>query len=51
MSINKFADMAELRQSSIDNIFNGRTKNPGTVNLHKIAMAFSMTIAEFLDFE
>ena len=43
--------MAELRQSSIDNIVNGRTKNPGTVNLHKIALAFGMTLAEFLDFE
>ena len=37
LSINKLADMAGLRQSSIDNIVNGRTKNPGTVNLHKIA--------------
>ena len=51
LSINKLADMAGLRQSLIDNIVNGRTKNPGTVNLHKIALAFGMTLAEFLDFE
>ena len=51
LSINKLADMAGLRQSSIDNIVNGRTKNPGTVNLHKIALAFGMTLAEYLDFE
>ena len=51
LSINKLADMAGLRQSSVDNIVNGRTKNPGAVNLHKIALAFGMTLAEFLDFE
>lgn len=43
--------MAGLRQSSVDNIVNGRTKNPGAANLHKIAIAFGMTLAEFLDFK
>ena len=27
LSINKLADMSNVRQSSIDNIINGRTKN------------------------
>ena len=40
LSINKLADMSNVRQSSIDNIINGRTKNPGVVNLHKIALDF-----------
>ncbi len=51
LSINQLANMSGLRQSSIDNIVNGRSKNPGVVNLHKIAIAFNMTLSEFLDFE
>ena len=50
ISINQLAKMSNVRQSSIDNIVNGRTGNPGVVNLHKIATAFNMTLAEFLDF-
>lgn len=51
ISINKLAEMSNVRQSSIDNIVNGRTHNPGVVNLHKIACALNMTLAEFLDFK
>lgn len=51
ISINKLAEMSNVRQSSIDNIVNGRTRNPGVVNLHKIAITFNMTLAEFLDFD
>lgn len=51
ISINKLAEMSNVRQSSIDNIVNGRTQNPGVVNIHKIAIALNMTLAEFLDFD
>ena len=51
ISINQLAKMSNVRQSSIDNIVNGRTQNPGVVNLHKIASALNMTLAEFLDFK
>ena len=51
ISINQLARMSNVRQSSIDNIVNGRTQNPGVVNLHKIASALNMTLAEFLDFK
>ena len=51
ISINQLAKMSNVRQSSIDNIVTGRTGNPGVVNLHKIATAFNMTLAEFLDFK
>ena len=51
ISINQLAKMSNVRQSSIDNIVNGRTGNPGVVNLHQIATAFNMTLAEFLDFK
>lgn len=50
LSINKLAQMSDVRQSTIDNIMHGSSKNPGIQTLHKIALTFNMTIAEFLDF-
>ena len=50
MAINKLASMSDVKQSTLDNIVRGLTKNPGVKNLHKIAHAFNMTLAEFLDF-
>ena len=51
ISINKLASMSGVRQSTLDNIVRGLTKNPRAMTLHKIALAFNMTLAEFLDFE
>jgi len=51
IAINRLATMSGMRQSTLDNIVRGLTKNPGIKTLHKIANAFSMTPAEFLDFE
>ena len=51
LSVNKLAEMSNIGQSTIDNLMNGHTLNPGVRTLHKIALAFSMTLAEFLDFE
>ena len=50
-SINKLATLSGVKQSTLDNIMRGITKNPGLVSLHKIANTFNMTLAEFLDFE
>ncbi len=50
-SINKLATMSGVKQSTLDNLMRGITKNPGIVSLHKIANAFNMTLAEFLDFD
>ena len=50
-SVNKLAGMSGVRQSTLDNLLRGNTKNPGIISLHKIANAFNMTLAEFLDFE
>jgi len=49
-SINKLAKMSDLNQSTIDNIMHGVSKNPRIQTLHKIALTFNMTVAEFLDF-
>lgn len=50
ISINKLATMSGIKQSTLDNIVRGCTKNPTAQTLHKIACAFNMTLAEFLDF-
>ena len=49
-SINQLAAMSAVRQSTINNIMHGASKNPGVQTLHKIANTFNMTVAEFLDF-
>ena len=50
ISINKLAGMSDVKQSTLDNIVRGLTKNPRVKTLHKIAIAFNMTLSEFLDF-
>lgn len=40
--------MGDVKQSTLDNIVRGLTKNPRVKTLHKIA--FNMTLAEFLNF-
>jgi len=50
ISINKLSTMSDVKQSTLDNIVRGITKNPGAKTLHKLAIAFNMTLAEFLDF-
>lgn len=51
IAINKLAIMSDVKQSTLDNIVRGLTKNPRVKTLHKIALAFNMTLAEFLNFE
>jgi len=50
ITINKLAEMSGIRQSTIHNLVCGASKNPKIGTLHKIATAFNMTLAEFLDF-
>ena len=50
LSINRLATMSNVKQSTIDNIMHGASKNPGIQTLHKLALAFNMTVSEFLDF-
>ena len=50
ITVNKLATMSGVRQSTLDNIVRGLTKNPRVMTLHRIALAFNMTLAEFLDF-
>ena len=50
ITINKLATLAGLKQSTVDNILRGTSKNPKVRTLHKIANVFGMTLSEFLDF-
>ena len=50
-AINRLATISNVKQSTLDNIVRGLTKNPGVKTLHKLASAFNMTLAEFLDFD
>lgn len=51
ITVNKLATMSGINQSTLDNIVRGLTKDPRAKTLHKIAIAFNMTLAEFLDFD
>ena len=51
ISINKLAVMSNVKQSTLDNIVRGLTKNPRIKTLHKIALSLNMTVSEFLDFD
>ena len=50
ISINMLSEMSGVSQSALDNFVNGKTFNPRIRTLHKVALAFSMTLAEFLDY-
>lgn len=50
-SINKLAVMSNVKQSTLDNIVHGNTKDPRVKTLHKLAIAFNMTLSEFLNFD
>ena len=50
MSIYQLSIMSDVSHSTLDNFINRKTFNPKIKTLLKIASAFSMTVAEFLDF-
>ncbi len=51
ITINRLATLSGLKQSTIDNIIRGTSKNPKVHTLHQIAVTFNMTLSEFLDFQ
>ena len=40
ITVNKLATMSGMKQSTLNNIMRGLTKNPRVMTLHKIALAF-----------
>ena len=51
LTIYQLSQMSGVSYSSLDNIMNKHTFDPRIKTLHKIATAFSLTVAEFLDFD
>lgn len=51
ITLNKLATLSGLRQSTLENIAKGNTKNPTLRTLHRIAVGLNMTVSELLDFE
>ena len=51
ITIYQLAKMSGVSHSTLDNIINRNTFDPRIRTLHKIATAFSLTVAEFLDFD
>lgn len=50
-TIYQLSKMSGVSHSTLDNLINRNTFNPRIKTLHKIATAFNMTVAEFLDFD
>ena len=50
ITINKLATMSGVKQSTLDNIVRGQTKNPRVKTLHKLAIGLNVTLAELVDF-
>ena len=51
ITVNRLATLSGVKQSTIDNIVNGGSKNPKIKTIHRIAVTFNMTVSEFLDFK
>ena len=51
ISIYQLSNMSGVSYSTLDNLLNQKTFNPKMRTLHKIATAFSMTLAQLLDFD
>jgi len=50
LTLNKLASLSGLRQSTLDNIAKGNTKNPTLRTLHRIAVGLDMTVSQLLDY-
>lgn len=50
ISLNKLATLSGAKQSTLDNIIKGHTKNPSIGTLDRVAQGFGITVSQFLDF-
>lgn len=49
-NLNQLAHVTGLRQSTMEHLMKGHTKNPSLITLCRIAAGFGMTVSELLDF-
>lgn len=50
LTINRLAVLSGITQSTVENIMNGKTKNPKLKTLHKLSVGLGITVSELLDF-
>jgi Predicted transcriptional regulators len=50
ITLNKLATLSGLRQSTLENIAKGNTKNPTLRTLHRIAVGLNISVSKLLDF-
>ena len=50
ITVNRLATLSGLKQSTINNMIRGTSRNPKVHTLHQIAVTFDMTLSQFLDF-
>ncbi len=50
ITVNKLATLSGITQSTVEDVMNGRTKNPKLKTLHRLACGLDMTVSELLDF-
>lgn len=50
ITLNKLATLSGIRQSTLDNIAKGNSRNPTLRTIHRISVGLGMTVSEFLDF-
>ena len=50
ITVNKLATLSGIRQSTVENIMAGKTKNPKLKTLHKLAIGLNMRVSELMDF-
>ena len=50
ITVNNLATLSGIRQSTVENIMAGKTKNPKLKTLHKLAIGLNMRVSELLDF-
>lgn len=49
MSINRLSTEAAVRQSTVNDIVNGTTKNPGIVTIKKLCDGFNVSLTDFFN--
>lgn len=50
LTINRLAVLSGITQSTVENIMNGKTKNPKLKTMHKLSVGLGITVSELLDF-
>ena len=50
ITTNKLATLAGIKQSTIQDLITGKSKNPKLRTLYRIAIGLDMTVSELLDF-